>query len=113
MVPQGTVWNFDYDFEHGQNAIVKDVLVNYALKTADDFGYQWTVDVLEEKLAMVFKNVKSRNKLTPQQRETERQRSQKRGVRNKVRLYFYYYSNVATSLWIKREREKSDYHKIN
>ena len=87
MVPQGTIWNFDYDFDHEQNVIVKDVLVNYALKTADDLGCQWTAEVLEEKLAVVFKNAKFHSKLTLQQRETEKERYQECGVRNKVHLY--------------------------
>ncbi|KAG2211380.1 hypothetical protein INT45_007033 [Circinella minor] len=65
------------------NSIVKTVLVNYALKTADDLGYDWTAEVIEEKLAAVFKNARYHSKITPQQQETEKQKSQKRSIWNK------------------------------
>ena len=84
MVPKGAIWSFDYDFDHEENSMVKTALVSYALKTADDLDYDWTAEVIEEKLAAVFKNARYRKKLTPQQQETEKQKSQKRSIRNKV-----------------------------
>ncbi|KAG2210603.1 hypothetical protein INT45_007701 [Circinella minor] len=83
MVPKGAVWSFDYDFDHEENSIVKTVLVNYVLKMADDLGYDWTAEVIEEKLAAVFKNARYHSKITPQQQETEKQKSQKCSIRNK------------------------------
>ncbi|KAI7846823.1 hypothetical protein BDC45DRAFT_528178 [Circinella umbellata] len=83
MVPKGAIWSFDYDFDHEENSMVKTALVSYALKTADDLGYNWTTEVIEEKLAAIFKNARYRNKLTAQQQETEKQKSQKRSIRNK------------------------------
>ncbi|KAI7846596.1 hypothetical protein BDC45DRAFT_528966 [Circinella umbellata] len=83
MVPKGAIWSFDYDFDHEENSMVKTALVSYALKTADDLDYDWTAEVIEEKLAAVFKNARYRKKLTPQQQETEKQKSQKRSIRNK------------------------------
>ncbi|KAG2212138.1 hypothetical protein INT45_010988, partial [Circinella minor] len=83
MVPKGAVWSFDYNFDHEENSMIKTVLVNYALKTADDLGYDWTAKVIEEKLAAVFKNARYRSKITPQQQETEKQKSQKRSIQNK------------------------------
>ncbi|KAG2214784.1 hypothetical protein INT45_011565 [Circinella minor] len=53
------------------------------LLTADDLSYDWTAEVIEEKLGEVFKNARYRKKLTPQQQETEKQKSQKRSIRNK------------------------------
>ncbi|KAI7846681.1 hypothetical protein BDC45DRAFT_528592 [Circinella umbellata] len=85
MVPKGAIWSFNYDFDHEENSMVKTTLVSYALKTADDLGYNWTTEVIEEKLAAIFKNARYRNKLTAQQQETEKQKSQKRSIQNKNR----------------------------
>ncbi|KAG2215327.1 hypothetical protein INT45_010125 [Circinella minor] len=68
MVREGVVWNFDYDFDHEENIIVKNLLINYALKTSDDLGYVWTTKVIEEKLRIVYKNEKYKDSLSLEQK---------------------------------------------
>ncbi|KAG2214889.1 hypothetical protein INT45_006528 [Circinella minor] len=68
MVREGVVWNFDYDFDHEENIIVKNLLINYMLKTADDLGYVWTSNVIEEKLCIVYKNEKYKDSLSLEQK---------------------------------------------
>lgn len=90
MVPEGVVWNFDYDFHHEENIIVKNILINYALKTADDLGYVWTNEVIEEKLYIVYKNEKYRDGLSLERVEKGRKASQKNSIRNKVSKRVHY-----------------------
>ena len=90
MVREGVVWNFDYDFDHEENIIVKNLLINYALKTADDLGYVWTTEVIEEKLRIVYKNEKYKDSLSLEQVEKGRKASQKNSVRNKVSKRVHY-----------------------
>ncbi|KAG2210692.1 hypothetical protein INT45_012482 [Circinella minor] len=84
MVQEGVVWNFDYDFDHEENIIVKNHLIKYALKTADDSGYVWTTEVIEDKLRIVYKNEEYKDSLSLEQVEKGRKASLKNGVRNKV-----------------------------
>ena len=84
MVREGVVWNFDYDFDHEENIIVKNLLIKYALKTVNDLGYVWTTEVIEDKLRIVYKNEKYKDSLSLEQVEKGRKASLKNGVRNKV-----------------------------
>ncbi|KAI7846766.1 hypothetical protein BDC45DRAFT_542560 [Circinella umbellata] len=83
MVLEGVVWNFDYDFHREENIIVKNILINYVLKTVDDLGYVWMTEVIEEKLYIVYKNEKYRDGLSLEQVEKGRKASQKNSIRNK------------------------------
>ncbi|KAG2212504.1 hypothetical protein INT45_011165 [Circinella minor] len=67
MVWEGVVWNFDYDFDHEENIIVKN-LIKYALKIANDLGYVWTTEVTEDKLHIIYKNEKYKDSLSLKQK---------------------------------------------
>ena len=84
MVPEGMAWNLDLTFDHKENAGVKKALISYAMEAADNLGYEWTTEIIEQKLETVYKNEKHKASQTDEWKEQERKKSRKNSARNKV-----------------------------